>query len=279
MKKTHVMLAVVPAICALAGYGLGAVLGPSSAAAQGEIHEAPKSEAEQVLSRLADEMPAHGTKEGEVFKSADGHKTPAETGIVPASFKTTDVHRKADMKDKGHEAPQHKAPVKELADPTKVAGQTPEKAAPDAVNLTKPEMDIQPGTTGHPLLLPVETEKRIAEDAIKRIKESEKHVVKLGRMTVPVYKAQSITYVVADFGISVTDLDEASHYYAAENATRLRDAIMKSMHTAAETHILQASAIDEDMLARKLSKDLKTNFKGVEDVLFLSLYKTDVPRG
>ena len=50
-------------------------------------------------------------------------------------------------------------------------------------------------------------------------------------------------------------------------------------HTAAETHILQASAIDEDMLAKKLSKDLKTNFKGVEDVLFLSLYKTDVPRG
>ena len=134
-------------------------------------------------------------------------------------------------------------------------------------------------TTAHPSLLPVETEAAIAADAIKRIEASPDHVVKLGRMTVPVYKASKVTYFVADFGVSVTDLDQASHYYDGQYAARLRDQIIATMHVAAENQLMRGDDVDSEKLAARVAEDLRAKFAGVEDFLFLSLYKTDVPRG
>ena len=103
-------------------------------------------------------------------------------------------------------------------------------------------------------------------------------VVTLGKMTIPVYKPASVTYVVADFGIAMSDPQMATKYRIAENATRLRDAILTSMMAAAEGPILTGSAIDSDKLAARLKEDLQPQFASVEDVLFLTLFKQDVPR-
>jgi hypothetical protein len=109
--------------------------------------------------------------------------------------------------------------------------------------------------------------------------DSDKNVVTVGRISVPVYKASSVTYVIADFGVAVEDQDRVAYYSINENATRLRDAILTSMHRVAETPMLMGPAIDSDELADALATDLKPKFAGVKSVLFLSLHKTDVPRG
>ncbi|MCA0922614.1 hypothetical protein [Pseudooceanicola nanhaiensis] len=103
-------------------------------------------------------------------------------------------------------------------------------------------------------------------------------VVALGKMTIPVYKPASVTYVVADFGVAMTDPQMATEYRIAENATRLRDAILTSMMSAAQDPILAGSAIDSEKLAARLKEDLQPQFASVEDVLFLTLFKQDVPR-
>ncbi|KAF0674651.1 flagellar basal body-associated FliL family protein [Profundibacterium mesophilum] len=103
-------------------------------------------------------------------------------------------------------------------------------------------------------------------------------VVKLGRMTVPVYKPRSITYVVADFGISVPDEEKKAFYAVPENAARLRDAILTSLTEAASGTIMRGVAIDTDALSSALRDDLSTNFGGIDEVLFLAFYKKDVPR-
>ncbi len=99
-------------------------------------------------------------------------------------------------------------------------------------------------------------------------------------MTVPVHRANSITYVVSDIGVSVKSLETAAHYKVAENAARLRDAILMSMHRAAGTPVLAGAEIDSQELSESLSADLRKGFGAdVDEVLFLSLYKADVPRG
>jgi hypothetical protein len=107
---------------------------------------------------------------------------------------------------------------------------------------------------------------------------SDSRVVQVGRISVPVYKPHSVTYVVADFGVAVEDEEDVARYSVAENATRLRDAILTSMHRVAETPMLKGPAIDSDELADVVAGDLKPDFDGVKGVLFLSLHKTDVPR-
>lgn len=104
------------------------------------------------------------------------------------------------------------------------------------------------------------------------------NVVTVGRISVPVYKPNSVTYVVADFGVAVDDRDMVAHYSIAENTVRLRDAILTSMHGAAETSLLRGPAIDSDALASLLAEQLRPQFRGLREVLFLTLHKTDVPR-
>lgn len=104
------------------------------------------------------------------------------------------------------------------------------------------------------------------------------HVVKLGSMMVPVYKPRSVTYVVADFGVSMPDAETAAHYRIAENAARLRDSILSAFHQAADNPRMKRAALDSDWLSSKLTSDLQSEFTEAQEVLFLSLYKRDVPR-
>ena len=51
------------------------------------------------------------------------------------------------------------------------------------------------------------------------------------------------------------------------------------MHVAAENQLMRGDDVDSEKLAARVAEDLRAKFAGVEDFLFLSLYKTDVPRG
>ncbi len=105
------------------------------------------------------------------------------------------------------------------------------------------------------------------------------HLVNLGRMTVPVQKPRSVTYVVADLGVSLPDSRSANHYRLGENAARLRDAILASLTRAAQGPILKGVAVDTEALSGMIRADLNASFPEIEDVLFLSFFKKDVPRG
>lgn len=104
-------------------------------------------------------------------------------------------------------------------------------------------------------------------------------VVRLGRVSVPVYRPNSVTYVVSEVGVAMRDSETAQVFNVAENASRLRDVILASMHKAAGTSTMQGPSIDTEKLTKTLVSDLKADFgEGVSDVLFLSLIKADVPR-
>lgn len=104
-------------------------------------------------------------------------------------------------------------------------------------------------------------------------------VVRLGRVSVPVYRPSSVTYVVSEVGVAMRDRETAEVFNVAENASRLRDVILASMHKAAGTSAMQGPNIDTEKLTKTLVSDLKADFgEGVSDVLFLSLVKADVPR-
>ncbi|MFC4733806.1 hypothetical protein [Salipiger abyssi] len=104
-------------------------------------------------------------------------------------------------------------------------------------------------------------------------------VVKLGRMSFPVYRANSVTYVVSEVGVAMRDTKVAEVFNEAENASRLRDAVLTSMHKAASSSSMQGVSIDTHKLSETLATDLRAGFgEDVSNVLFLSLVKADVPR-
>lgn len=104
------------------------------------------------------------------------------------------------------------------------------------------------------------------------------YIVDLGRMTVPVYKPRSVTYVVAEFGVTLEDRSSAVHYDMPEHATRLRDAILSALSQAANGPMLKGVSIDTETLSDALLAELHPSFPEIEDVLFLSFVKKDVPR-
>lgn len=103
-------------------------------------------------------------------------------------------------------------------------------------------------------------------------------VVKLGQMIVPVYKAHSVTYIVANLGVTVPDLKIAEHYNLGENGAKLRDAIFTILKHAAEGRALRGVTIDTEKLSKHITAELKLKFSEINDVLFLAFYKKDVAR-
>ena len=103
-------------------------------------------------------------------------------------------------------------------------------------------------------------------------------VVRLGQMTIPVEKTNSISYVVADFALKVETLELAERYRRVEDATRLRDSLLRAMNLAAESSVLRGVAIDSDALSQLLRDLISKDHAGVNDVMFVSLYKQDVAR-
>lgn len=287
MKKSHIILAAVPVVCALGGFGAGQLLKGGEAAAPVHQTIAPRTAAEGVLHSLAGDDMDHGTAEPAAHAAPDhGEQHSAlapEARIIPASYTQ-------EPQEAGHETAAS-APADDLAmmhrlDPHKLAQhahhvmlektKAERKKALDA-KMAKIEASVDKSTS-NPALLPVDVEAKITEDAIKRIAASEDHVVKLGRITLPVESAAKTTYYVADFGVAVTDMDQASYYYEGQNAARLRDQVMFTLHELAPTQLMRSDRVNSDVLAERVSKDLREKFAGVENFLFLSLYKTDVPR-
>lgn len=102
------------------------------------------------------------------------------------------------------------------------------------------------------------------------------HLVKMANVTLPVRKSASVSFVVADVAVSVSDAQSAAHYEIPQNAARLQAAIEQAMANAADTPILRGVSIDSNQLSGKLTSDLQVDFADVEDVLFVTLYKHDV---
>lgn len=110
-------------------------------------------------------------------------------------------------------------------------------------------------------------------------KFSDSSVVRLGRISVPVYRANSVTYVVSEVGVQMSDVQSAVDHNDPENISRLRDAVLSSMHKAASGSSMNGATVDAPALSRQLAGDLRDGFgNNVADVLFLSLVQADVPR-
>lgn len=306
MKKSHIVLAAIPIVCALGGFGTGQLLKGGDSHAQVMAHDtlpAPKNEAEAALHSLADKQSHGDTHAAPAQNPTDANPVVEHHGdekhqdeqhstlsfpekMIPATLQgglQADPSIEPALADHQPKAPvdMHRIDYAKLKEQEQIATKKAARTAAlkqqadrmadlkDKPRLTK---------TAHPSLLPLETEANIAEGAIKLIADTDEHVVRLGRLTVPVYGAKSITYYVADFGVSVTDLDKASHYYDAQNAARVRDQIVTTMHTVAETQLMRGPEVDSAKLAERVSVDLRNQFQGIENFIFLSLYKTDVPR-
>lgn len=102
------------------------------------------------------------------------------------------------------------------------------------------------------------------------------HLIKMSNVTMPVRKAASVSFVVADVAVAVSDAKTAAHYEIPQNAARLQAAIEQAMAKAADTPVLRGVSIDSQQLAGTLVQDLQADFTAIEDVLFLTLYKHDV---
>ncbi|MGR3571037.1 hypothetical protein [Brevirhabdus sp.] len=275
MKKSHIMLAVLSALFGAAGYGAGHFLVPESA--QQQVKAPPRTGSEQVLDKLSQDdtgqAPAAVPPREHAGAPADG---PA--GAAADTSTGTDAAQKPAALRRGEKevrllpaalklpASEAGAAADPSADPAAAAPGFNQREAPkilrDNAARQATRMD-QPPTSG------VATAKDLAD----------KKVVQLGRMTVPVQRANSITYVISDIGVAVKDSETAQYFNTAENAARLRDAILMQLHRVSGTSMLRKASIDTEALSQNLASELKSGFgDSVESVLFMSLYKADVPR-
>ena len=247
MNKKMLALAALPVVFGAAGFAAGKVIGPAPevAAPVAAAAKADRTTAEQALDRLSGE---------------DAHVTPAAHGaeheakLIPASATVPETH-----------AADH-SPAKATKVKTDAHG---------AAAATHPQAHAKTAPAMHGGSAQVVEGKGMM--SARQIKDSK--VVKLGRITVPVQRPNSVTYVVTDIGVSVHDLEAAAHFNVAENATRLRDAILMSMHRVAGTQMMKGPTIDTQELSETLSSDLRAGFgEKLDEVLFLSLVKADVPR-
>ena len=289
MKKSYIILAAVPVVCALGGFGAGTFLKGNEVEHAVPHGVAPKTPAEGVLHTLADEIDTHGTDHGasQIIHIEPTHTDSAHgeqhSSLIPAARIIPAAYTGAE--EEKHDEPVHVASTEpHRLDPDKLAAHAnqvmlertrEERRKALEAKLNKIEATIDQSRK-NPALLPVEVEAQITEDAIKRIAASEDHVVRLGRLTLPVKGAAKTTYYVADFGVAVTDLDQAAYYYEGQNAARLRDQVMVTLHQLAPTQILRSDRVDSDQLAARVTQDLQ-KFSGIEEFIFLSLYKTDIP--
>lgn len=104
-------------------------------------------------------------------------------------------------------------------------------------------------------------------------------LLKIGRLTVPVLKPRSITYVVADIALAMPEeslVDEVEG--SPETMMRMRDAVLASLTEAASTPAMAGPAIDTAALSERVLADLVAIGMPVSEVLFPNLFKQDVAR-
>ena len=106
-----------------------------------------------------------------------------------------------------------------------------------------------------------------------------KPLLEIGRLTVPVLKPRSITYVVADIALAMPEAAlVAMVVESPETMMRMRDAVLASLTEAATTPAMAGPAIDTEALSKRVLADLKAIGMPVEEVLFPNMFKQDVAR-
>ncbi|MGX9846883.1 hypothetical protein [Limimaricola litoreus] len=120
-------------------------------------------------------------------------------------------------------------------------------------------------------------------DAVKAGKDGAQtetaQLLQIGRLTVPVLKPRSITYVVADIALALPEADLVAQVEESpETLMRMRDAVLASLSEAAASPAMAGPAIDTDALSARVLADLKAIGMPVDEVLFPNLFKQDVAR-
>lgn len=118
-----------------------------------------------------------------------------------------------------------------------------------------------------------------AEGADAEVPASTAPLLKIGRLTVPVLKPRSITYVVADIALAMPEPALVKEVEASPAALlRMRDAVLASLTEAARLPEMAGPSIDTEALSLRVLADLKATGMPVEEVLFPNLFKQDVAR-
>lgn len=106
--------------------------------------------------------------------------------------------------------------------------------------------------------------------------EAESIIIPMGKMNVPIYRARSITYVLADINLSVQGTDNQE--LANVHADAIRAMMLETMVTFATEGKFNEEVIDQDALSLAMSDNINEAFGStvVTDVLFASLLKQDI---
>ena len=141
---------------------------------------------------------------------------------------------------------------------------------------------------GKVLFTPSAADASISVDDVHDLENKEAHssseelkpvVVDIGRIMVPIYRAKTIRYVVANMAISVDDASKVEFMETEEGKTKVRNYIITTMLTLAEkTSVMNKPNIDTDELSDLVHAGIKDEFKEINDILFLSLVQTETKR-
>lgn len=122
--------------------------------------------------------------------------------------------------------------------------------------------------------------KKHEEEYAEKEKEKEPVVIDIGRVMVPIYRAKSIRYVVANMAISVEDNEKKVTFLKSEEGkTKVRNYIITTMmHLAEKTSVLSKPNIDSEELSELVYAGIQDEFEGVNEILFLNLVQTETKR-
>lgn len=103
-------------------------------------------------------------------------------------------------------------------------------------------------------------------------------IVRIGRIMVPVYKPDTIAYVIADLSLAVDGVEKAEFLDSMEGITRVRNLILATLTDAAQTSLMTGDTVNPDLAAIVIEQALREEFPEVYEVKFLSLTTNDRPR-
>ena len=154
------------------------------------------------------------------------------------------------------------------------AGETSLRGSETAATDPQADAILRAAAARAPAPTPASTERNTGDTAAQPATGA--HVVRMAQVTLPVRKAASVSFVVADLAVAVTDAHSAAHYIIPQNAARLQAAIEEAMARVAQTPLMHGVTLDSTRLSGELTSALQGQFTDVEDVLFLTLYKHDL---
>ena len=109
-------------------------------------------------------------------------------------------------------------------------------------------------------------------------KKPKAEVVNIGRIMVPIQKPQSITYVVARIGLSVSGTSAINYFKTDEGATVARSEILTSLIELSETSLMRGAKLDTAKISELVLTSVSEELDGIDDILFINLVKNDVAR-